>query len=579
MKCLEKNRGRRYESAAALAADIAHHRADVPISAGPPSQLYRLRKFARRNKGPVAATLGLLIVLCIGLVREARQRIESQRHAREAAEQAAIANAVGQFQADMLSSVDPGRLLGDKVTVLQVVTAAVKELDAGKLKDQPLVEASVRDTIGNTLRSLGRYDDAEPILRKALDLRRSFLPPGHTLIAESLFNLAIIVRNQGKLSETERLLRESLDICRKAVPVSERGIRATLMNLAELLRIEGRFAEAEALAREGVDVARRAYPAGHPDIAHSVHALAMVLHSAGRLPEAEPLYREAVQIDRGALPAGHPEIALKTGDLASVLMGQGKFAEAEPLYREALAIYRQTLPQDHPVLAMMINNLALLLEREDKVAEAEPLCRESLAICRRTLPPNNPDLAMAVNNMALLLQRQGKLADAEPLFRESLEILRKVPAPGHPDMAITLNNLGALMLEQGNPNEAEPLFREALAALGRSGTKEQWKFGIARVGLGRTLTALNRFAEAQTELIEAERALAMGEGASPGWHNRSIDALSKLYAAWDKAEAGKGYDAKAHQWQARLPTTRPTTPQATTQSSTWFGTMQAPISH
>src|SRR5437879_10707778 len=53
MKCLEKDRGRRYESASALAADVQRYLADEPVQACPPSVRYRLRKFARRNRGPV----------------------------------------------------------------------------------------------------------------------------------------------------------------------------------------------------------------------------------------------------------------------------------------------------------------------------------------------------------------------------------------------------------------------------------------------------------------------------------------------------------------------------------------------
>ena len=97
----------------------------------PPSAAYRLQKFVRRNKGPViAATLLLLALVAgtvgttIGLIGQSRQRAEAQR-------QAAVAQAVGRFQLEMLSSADPANLLGDKVTVLQAVQSASSELDRG----------------------------------------------------------------------------------------------------------------------------------------------------------------------------------------------------------------------------------------------------------------------------------------------------------------------------------------------------------------------------------------------------------------------------------------------------------------
>jgi len=55
MKCLERNRQRRYQTASGLAADIHRHLADEPVSAGPPTAGYRLRKFIKRNKGQVIA--------------------------------------------------------------------------------------------------------------------------------------------------------------------------------------------------------------------------------------------------------------------------------------------------------------------------------------------------------------------------------------------------------------------------------------------------------------------------------------------------------------------------------------------
>jgi WD40 repeat protein/serine/threonine protein kinase len=70
MKCLEKDRNRRYESANALAADIERYLNDEPVQACPPSTNYRVRKFARRHKTMLAATgilAGILLLAGIGL--------------------------------------------------------------------------------------------------------------------------------------------------------------------------------------------------------------------------------------------------------------------------------------------------------------------------------------------------------------------------------------------------------------------------------------------------------------------------------------------------------------------------------
>src|SRR5262249_39013239 len=68
MKALEKDRGRRYETANGLAMDVQRYLADEPVQACPPSAGYRLRKFVRRNKGPVLAASLIVLVLVAGII-------------------------------------------------------------------------------------------------------------------------------------------------------------------------------------------------------------------------------------------------------------------------------------------------------------------------------------------------------------------------------------------------------------------------------------------------------------------------------------------------------------------------------
>jgi serine/threonine protein kinase/tetratricopeptide (TPR) repeat protein len=68
MKALEKDRNRRYETANAFAMDVQRYLADEPVLACPPSPWYRLRKFARRNKGPMLSASVIAVVLLVGIV-------------------------------------------------------------------------------------------------------------------------------------------------------------------------------------------------------------------------------------------------------------------------------------------------------------------------------------------------------------------------------------------------------------------------------------------------------------------------------------------------------------------------------
>ncbi|HEV3022647.1 MAG TPA: serine/threonine-protein kinase, partial [Pirellulales bacterium] len=85
MKALEKDRTRRYDSAAALARDIERHLRDEPVEACPPSAGYRLRKFLRRHKGPVLAATLLALTVVVGFAGTALGLVEARRQ-REAAD-------------------------------------------------------------------------------------------------------------------------------------------------------------------------------------------------------------------------------------------------------------------------------------------------------------------------------------------------------------------------------------------------------------------------------------------------------------------------------------------------------------
>jgi hypothetical protein len=79
MKCLEKERSRRYGTANGLLEDIQRYLAGEPIHARPPSSLYRLRKLAQRNRVAFAALGSIAGALCLGIVASTLEAVRAQR--------------------------------------------------------------------------------------------------------------------------------------------------------------------------------------------------------------------------------------------------------------------------------------------------------------------------------------------------------------------------------------------------------------------------------------------------------------------------------------------------------------------
>src|SRR5258708_958617 len=95
MKCLEKDRTRRYDTANGLAMDIQRHLANEPVVARPPSNVYRFQKLVGRNKLPFATAGAIAVILVVGLgistwslakEKKARQNEVVQRERAEAGE-------------------------------------------------------------------------------------------------------------------------------------------------------------------------------------------------------------------------------------------------------------------------------------------------------------------------------------------------------------------------------------------------------------------------------------------------------------------------------------------------------------
>jgi tetratricopeptide (TPR) repeat protein len=109
----------------------------------------------------------------------------------------------------------------------------------------------------------------------------------------------------------------------------------SLNNLAGLLRDTNRMAEAEPLYRRALTIDEKSFGPEHPNVATGLNNLAGLISDTNRMAEAEPLYRRALAIDEKSFGPEHPEVAIRLNNLALLLRATNRMAEAEPLYRRA----------------------------------------------------------------------------------------------------------------------------------------------------------------------------------------------------------------------------------------------------
>lgn len=619
LKCLNKERERRYQSAGELARDIGRYLAGEPIEAKRDSALYILRKQLGRYRLPVAVGAAFLVVLVAGAVtslalwRQAvaeRGNAESRRAAAEASEATALAEtaradreaAAARKQAtvaelerslfsEVLARANRGGQPGDpNVAVREIMDRATQELATARVRYEPEVEAAVRTTLGRTYVALGLFNQAEPHLRTALELRRTVFSNQHVSVAESAEVLAVLLQIKGDYAEAETLYREALQVRRALLGGPHGDVASSLNNLGGLLKDAGNYAESETLLTEALAMTRELHGDDNLDVATCMTSLAALLREKGDFAQAEALLRDALAITRRFRGEEHSDVAAVLSNLALVLSKQGDFTQAETLYRQALALQRRLLGDEHPSVAAIMSNLGALLQAESQYAEAEslltaaldldrrqlgnahpavasdlnnlaelrrithdytgaePLYREALALQRTSLGGKHPAVATTLNNLGLLLLAKGDYGAAEPVLREALGLFRKQVGDEHPRVATTLNNLGRLLVLQHDDAGAEPLFREALAI---DQVRPSPNVAVtACIGLGESLLRLGRWSDAEPVLLEAEQRSTTAQ-CPYTFRDGALSALSELYKRWHAAEPGKGYDRQAAAWSAR----------------------------
>ncbi|MGO9271051.1 MAG: tetratricopeptide repeat protein [Terriglobia bacterium] len=461
LKALEKDRLRRYGSPSDFAADIRRYLNHEAVLAVPASAAYRARKFARRYRGALVTACAFALVLIVAAAVSIRQSIRANR-------EAAVAQAVNDFlQNDLLAQASPNTQSGPTTKPdpdLKVRTALDRAAEriTGKFKQQPEVEAAIRDTMGQTYTDLGLYPEARKQLERALELRRKVLGAENPQTLRTALNLGRVADFQGKYAEAETVDSKTLEIMRRVMGPENPDTLVSMMNLCRVYSDQGKHAQAETLYGQTVQIQRRVLGPEHPDTLASMMNLGWVYLDQEKYAQAEALFRQTLDIRLRVLGPEHPDTLASLVSLGWADNTQGKYAQAEALQNQALEIQRRVLGLEHPDTLGSMNNLARTYDNLGKYAQAEALLRQTLEIERRVLGPEHPTTLISMRNLCRVYSDQGKYAQAESLYGQILEIQRRVLGPEHPNTLATISDLAWMDLAQGKYAQAQTLLSPTL---------------------------------------------------------------------------------------------------------------------
>ncbi len=525
-KALEKDRTRRYASASDLAADLRRYLSDEPIAARPPSTVYQLRKFARRNKGLVGGIAATFAVLVTGVVISTWQAVRAV----EAGKLARLRLGQLQREADRARTAKEhvGRILaaaqveeqGREATVRQALESSEKWLDKD-FADQPAIAASLHRTHGETWFSLGETKRARMHLERALEL---FEEAGDPLDAEALEaegDLVRVLRAEGELDAAQRHASGLLAL-------ADPGSRLALQTQAEgaLIQIDlGHLEEGSTALRKSVEELRALGGPGNRDVLDYDSKYCDLLVKLGRWGEAEAAARSTLEEGRETFGPEDPTVLAAQRVLIQALLEENRGDEAELLSLEALALHEQVFGPDHRHLLSMLTLRTDALIRLQRFDEAEPLLVRAVETGERVYGPEHIETAAHAAKLAFLLDAAGKYEQALPQAQRAWEIQRQRRGEGSVEAVQAGLVVASLCTRSSRFKEAATAYRGLHAAAVRDLGRDNPTTLQVLANFGAHEMSVSHWSDAEKYLTECWQRSREVLGADD---SRTLDALYSL---------------------------------------------------
>ncbi len=507
MRCLEKDRTRRYETANGLAADLRRHLSDEPVSAGPPSARYQLEKFVRRNRGPVVAGTLLGVVLILGMAGTIWGLMKARRQEQEVRKRLDQIEKANDILGSIFEQLDPKEIARSErplqAILVEKLDRAVEQLQGESVGD-PLVVAATQFQLGKSLIGLGEPGKAIGLFEKSSATREARLGADHPHTLASMHGLAGAYLDAGKRDLATSLFEKTLEMASqrlgpnhpdtlgtlhslgvaywqakrldKSIPLFEEQLRreeaafgrnhldyaVTQADLAQNYLDAGRTAEAFSLFEESIKLLRIKAGPTHPQTLEATANLAAAYLDVGKADVAVPLLEAVVKLKKEKLGPSHPSTLLAMGNLASAYQGAGKLDLAASLSEETLKLRSQKLGTDHPQTITAMNNLATSYWYLKDFNKAVALYEETVKHQEAKLGPDFPDTLLSMHSLARSYESAGKLDLAEPLLQETLRRMRNKLGPDDPRTLMALGTLAGFYENAGNHEKSVNVLQELL---------------------------------------------------------------------------------------------------------------------
>ena len=507
MKALEKDRNRRYETANAFAADVQHYLNDEPVEAGPPSAVYRFRKFARRNKATLTTAAVVVLTLIVGLGMATWQAVLATRQGTRAEQQQQLAQENFQHARDAvdeyLTRVSEEELLNVpslqplRKDLLELALEYYREFVADRGED-PLLQSELAAAyyrVGKITHQIGSQEEALKAHSKALDIRKRLVveKPGvadyRNDLAESYLSVGALRLDRGEGAAALESYYRAIDTAGKLIaenpeePDYQKTLAKVYNNVGAYFYSYSGSNPEEAIScyEKAIDIWRKLVAANpevldyQDDLAKGYMDLGLVKSETGKLDEAIVSLQQGIEIQEKVVAAAsdvpryQDTLAMLFHNLGCCQRETGKPSEAIASYKRAIEI-RERLAAENPQVLGYQNSLALSyrvfgdVERQTgKANEGLTFYQKAMDILKE-LVAANPEVLAYQKELAVCMNfsigKRGtrKRDEAIASVKRAIEIQEKVVAaasnvPRQQDaLAAMFHNLGSYQTKTGKPS-------------------------------------------------------------------------------------------------------------------------------
>jgi len=435
MRALEKDPERRYASPSELAADLRRHIDNEPVTAGPPSAAYRIRKFARRHTLAVTAGGLAALSLILGTAAASFGLLRAQEAERAANTQARTAEEVTDFLTGLFRVSGPAAVDAGSVTAREILDRGVERIRT-ELTAEPAVQSRLMQEMGAVYAQLGLLEEAERLYREALEIRSGLPDSSAAAIAETIAGLANVSYLKGEHEEAIGFYRDAIARAQASEDAVDALWLATVYgNLGSVYDTLSRNAEALSTLEIARSMLESAGYGTSREYGRVLRNIGISHWRAEDFEAARTAYEASLGVYEQALEPGHPDLSYVVNSLAILNYNLGDYHAARPMFERELANLERTLGREHRDTASVMNNLGLLLLEMGLPEEARSRIEESLRIREAVLGPDHEEVATSLCNLARLRLAEQTPEAALPSVERCLAIRKAKLGPGHPYVA------------------------------------------------------------------------------------------------------------------------------------------------